>query len=253
MGRSITALMLWVRIVGTVALSSVPGIANGQAHTPMDDRELQTRIAHELAEEDIGGVTVTVSNGVVTLSGTVASDWARQRAVDEARELDDVSAVVSKLAVVRAESDEAIANEVGEKIRHYVFYSVFDDINANVRNGVVTLEGRVTSPHKANEIARLVSRIAGVQEVRNRIQTLPVSLFDDQLRWEIASRIYNDPAFLNAAIQADPPIHVVVEHGRVTLNGVVNSEVERRKAEAIARSTFGVFSVDNKLEVVRAQ
>jgi osmotically-inducible protein OsmY len=38
-----------------------------------------------------------------------------------------------------------------------------------------------------------------------------------------------------------------VENGHVTLTGVVNSEVERRVAEAIARSTFGVFSVDNRL------
>jgi osmotically-inducible protein OsmY len=228
-------------------------MANAQSHTPLNDRELQARIAHELAEEGVHGVTVTVSNGVVTLNGTVPSAWARQEAIDEAREVNDVSSVVSNLTVARGESDEAIAKEVGDKIRRYVFYSVHDDVTGHVQNGVVTLQGRVTSPHKANEIARLVSRIPGVQEVRNEIQTLPVSMFDDQLRWEIASRIYSDPVFLAAAIQPDPPIHVVVENGRVTLTGVVNSEVEKRKAEAIARSTFGVFSVDNRLEVVRGR
>jgi osmotically-inducible protein OsmY len=245
--------MLFVRTGGVMLLLGIPGAASGQSHTPMNDRELQARIAHELAEEGIQGVTVAVANGVVTLSGTVPSLWAKQEAIDEARELDDVSSVVSKLSVARPESDEAIANEVAEKIRRYVFYSVYDDVTARVQNGVVTLEGKVTSPHKAHEIARLVSRIPGVQDVRNNIMTLPVSMFDDELRWQIASRIYNDPIFLNAAIQLNPPIHVVVENGRVTLTGVVNSEVEKRKAEAIARSTFGVFSVDNKLEVVRGR
>ena len=79
MGRSIKALMLCVRIVGAVALLSVPEIASGQAHTPMNDRELQARIAHELAEEGIGGVTVTVSDGVVTLSGVVNSEVERRK------------------------------------------------------------------------------------------------------------------------------------------------------------------------------
>jgi hyperosmotically inducible protein len=245
--------MRFVRTGGLMLLLSVPATASGQSHTPMNDRELQVRIAHELAEEGIQSVTVAVANGVVTLSGTVPSQWARDKAIEEARELDDVASVVSRLTVARAESDQAIANEVAEKLRRYVFYSVYDDVTGRVENGVVTLEGRVTMPHKANEIARLVSRIPGVQEVRNMIQVLPTSILDDELRWQIASRIYSDPVFLNAAIQVNPPIHVVVENGRVTLTGVVSSEVEKRKAEAIARSTFGVFSVDNKLEVARGR
>jgi hypothetical protein len=55
--------------------------------------------------------------------------------------------------------------------------------------------------------------------------------------------------FWNYAIQVNPPIHVVVENGHVTLTGAVNSEIERRKAETVARTTFGVFSVDNQLRL----
>jgi osmotically-inducible protein OsmY len=104
-------------------------------------------------------------------------------------------------------------------------------------------------PYKASEIGDLVSRVPGVREVDNRISTLPVSTFDDQLRVTIASQIYRDPLFSNYAIQVNPPIHIVVENGHVTLTGVVNSEVERRKAEMVARTTFGVFSVDNQLRL----
>jgi hyperosmotically inducible protein len=53
--------------------------------------------------------------------------------------------------------------------------------------------------------------------------------------------------FWNYAIQVNPPIHVIVDHGHVTLTGVVNSEVERRVAEMKARDAFGSFSVENKL------
>jgi osmotically-inducible protein OsmY len=44
----------------------------------------------------------------------------------------------------------------------------------------------------------------------------------------------------------NPPIHIIVEHG-VTLTGAVGSKVERQKAEMIARTTFGVFNVENRL------
>jgi hypothetical protein len=73
--------------------------------------------------------------------------------------------------------------------------------------------------------------------------------FDDQIRYAAAVRIYNDPLFWNYAIQVNPPIHIVVKHGRLTLTGVVMSEVERRKAELIARGVFGVLSVENKLRL----
>jgi osmotically-inducible protein OsmY len=46
-------------------------------------------------------------------------------------------------------------------------------------------------------------------------------------------------------------VHVIVERGNVTLTGAVFSEVERRKAEAIARGTFSVMSVTNKLRIER--
>ncbi len=118
-----------------------------------------------------------------------------------------------------------------------------------VDSGVVTLTGRVTMPYKAEAFADLAAHVPGVQEVRNDVRTLPVSRFDDQLRYAVARRIYGDELFVRYAIQGNPPIHVVVEHGKVTLTGIVNSEIERRKAEAIARDTFSVMSVTNKLHV----
>ena len=165
--------------------------------------------------------------------------------------LSDVTSVVPDIATVRSESDELVANEIAKRIRQYVFYTIYDDVEGTVHDGVVTLTGKVTMSYKASEIGDLVARVPGVREVDNRISTLPVSTFDDQLRVAIASQIYRDPLFWNYAIQVNPPIHVVVENGHVTLTGVVNSEVERRKAETVARTTPGVFSVDNKLQLDR--
>jgi osmotically-inducible protein OsmY len=46
---------------------------------------------------------------------------------------------------------------------------------------------------------------------------------------------------------ANPPIHIVVERGRVTLTGVVQSNVDRVLARSLA-TQFGAFSVTNQLK-----
>jgi osmotically-inducible protein OsmY len=46
---------------------------------------------------------------------------------------------------------------------------------------------------------------------------------------------------------ANPPIHIIVENGRVRLTGVVASEVERMLARSLATS-FGAFSVTSELK-----
>ncbi len=146
-------------------------------------------------------------------------------------------------------ADEVIANKIAAKVRNYVNYTIFDDIAIGVDNGVATLYGRVTMPYKAKELARIASRVDGVVEVNNEIGVLPVSIQDDRLRTSLARQIYLDPVFSRYAVHVNPPIHIVVERGRVTLTGAVNSQVERQKAEMIARQTFGVFGVENRLRI----
>src|SRR5260370_41910876 len=107
-------------------------------------------------------------------------------------------------------------------------------------------------PYKASDIGKLVARVPGVREVDNKISTLRVSTFDDELRVAIASQIYRDPLFWNYAIQVNPPIHLVVENGHGTLTGGVNQEVQRRQAEPVARLTCGRVSRDRRLRLDRA-
>jgi hyperosmotically inducible protein len=227
------------------------GRAAPRDQAPISDALVQSNVEHRISDlgPDLSGVTVTVSNQVVTLSGPVPSLRAKNEAIARARKTGDVRSVVSEISVTKAESDDVVANQVAKELRRYVYYTVYDDVNGRVRDGVVTLTGEVTAPYKAGALADLAAKVHGVSEVDNEIKTLPVSIFDDQLRVKIARGIYRDQLFWNYAIQVNPPIHVVVENGHVKLTGVVNSEVERRKAEVIARSTFGSFSVDNELRL----
>jgi hyperosmotically inducible periplasmic protein len=143
--------------------------------------------------------------------------------------------------------DLQLFHDVSKAVTRYVHFTVFDSVDANVKDGVVTLTGRVTMPFKRNDIEKRVAKIDGVREVRDEIAVLPVSQFDDQIRYRVARAIYTNPNFWNYAILADPPIHVVVEHSRVTLTGTVQSEVEKALARSIATSQFGVMSVASNL------
>ena len=78
------------------------------------------------------------------------------------------------------------------------------------------------------------------------IEVLPVSIYDDELRQKIARAIYGNSAFWRYAAMVNPPIHIIVERGRVTLTGVVGSEVDRALARSLATGR-GELSVANEL------
>ena len=125
--------------------------------------------------------------------------------------------------------------------------SFFDYVIGSIDDGVATLTGYVTHEVKKDNLVELVSRVQGVREIQNQIEVLPVSGFDDRLRASLARQIYLSgllPHMRNAG-----PVHIIVDHLRVTLAGTVFSEVEKRQAEHLARLTFGVLSVQNNLDV----
>ncbi len=137
--------------------------------------------------------------------------------------------------------------DVSKAVTFYPRFTVFDDVNASVTEGLVTITGCVTMPYKRDDIGKLVAKIDGVKAVRNELKVLPVSPFDDELRYRISRAIYGNPTFWTYASMVNPPIHIIVDGGRVTLTGVVNSEVERVLARSLATG-YGEFSVDNRLK-----
>jgi hyperosmotically inducible protein len=143
--------------------------------------------------------------------------------------------------------DLQLFKDVAKSVNRYTHFTIFDDVNLQVNEGVVTLTGKVTMPYKRDDIAKRVADVAGVVEVRDNIEVLPVSSFDDQLRYRIARAIYSNPNFWNYAIGPNPSIHVIVDHGHVTLTGVVNNNVDRMLARSLIMQ-FGVMSVTNDLK-----
>ena len=132
-------------------------------------------------------------------------------------------------------------------MNRYTQFTIFDSIDAGIDQGHVVLTGWVTMPYKKTDIERRVAKVDGVLSVKNDIQVVPVSQFDDELRFRIARAIYGNSSFWNYGAMANPPIHIVVVRGHVTLTGVVNSNVERVLARSLATG-FGSFGVKNELK-----
>ena len=138
---------------------------------------------------------------------------------------------------------------VQEQVLRYSFFTVFDDVNIEIAGeGQVVLTGHVTAEHKARDIGKRVDGLEGVTAVTNEIAVLPVSRFDDRLRYVIARAIYGNPNFWHYAASGSPSVHIVVNRGHVTLTGVVDSETDRQLARALA-GQFNAFSVTNELRL----
>jgi hyperosmotically inducible protein len=142
--------------------------------------------------------------------------------------------------------DLQVFNDIADQVNRYTQLTIFDSISASVDEGRVVLSGWVTMPFKRDDLEKRVRKVDGVMTVDNKIGVLPVSQFDDELRFRIARAIYSNSSFWNYAAMANPPIRIVVNRGRVTLEGVVQSNVERMLARSLA-SGFGEFELKNEL------
>jgi osmotically-inducible protein OsmY len=192
----------------------------------------------------------TVGTAVaVEITGNTLCHVAKEQSVmlKKAVTLMFAFALVASAASAQERKDLQVFRDISNSVNRYTQFTIFDNIEASVTNGNVVLSGWVTMPYKKNDIERRVRKIEGVETIENAIQVLPVSQFDDELRYRIARAIYSNSSFWNYAAMANPPIHIVVVHGRVTLTGVVQSNVERMLARSLATG-FGSFEVTNALK-----
>lgn len=239
------------RVSGPAGFSGLLGALLIAGPAMASDVDLQKRVEDRLVRagiEERGDVRVSVRDGVVTLEGfTLTVDAGRdaQRAAGK-----ESKRVESRLVVRPSEPvpDAQLANAVAAAILREPRYGVFESVGVGVEDGTVVLQGSVRQPWLKDSFDRRVAEVAGVREIRNEIRVAPSSIYDDRLRVQLYRRIYGDDMFVRYANWASPPIRILVEHGRVTLTGFVNSPVEQVRLGMIARGTLA-FEVDNKVEV----
>ena len=165
-----------------------------------------------------------------------------------------IAAVVAAGAAAVPQSNDRGRERLIREVRHELvmlpYYGVFDNLAYRIENdGTVTLLGQVSRPTLKSDAENVVKKIEGVERVKNDIEVLPVSPNDDRIRLAVYRAIYGHTALNRYALQAVPPIHIIVRNGNVTLEGIVANEGDKNIANIQANGVSGVFGVTNNLRV----
>jgi hyperosmotically inducible periplasmic protein len=148
-------------------------------------------------------------------------------------------------------SQQQIMKKVQKELVTLPYYGVFDNLAYQVEGDTVTLYGQVVRPTTRSDAEHRVARIKGVERVVNQIEVLPLSSFDDSIRVRTYRTLFRTGGLYRYAMGANPSIHIVVNRGHVTLEGVVSNEGDKNLAYIAARGVPGVFSVTNNLRSER--
>ena len=129
------------------------------------------------------------------------------------------------------------------------YYGVFDNLAFELNGNTVVLYGQVVRLTTRREAERRVAKMEGVERVINKIEVLPPSSVDDSIRRRVYNAVFRTGGLYRYAMGANPSIHIIVNRGRVTLEGVVSNKMDSQLAYMAANGTPGVFSVTNNLRV----
>ncbi|HYH86068.1 MAG TPA: BON domain-containing protein [Pyrinomonadaceae bacterium] len=165
-----------------------------------------------------------------------------------------VSAAFASPAASGSQGLGQMEKKIRKELVTLPWYGVFDNLAFEVDGSTVTLHGQVVQPSTRTDAERRVKKIAGVERVVNNIEVLPLSSFDDSIRARTYRALFgsNSPLFRYGR-GVNPSIHIIVNRGHVSLEGVVSTEGDSRFAYALARGVSGVFSVTNNLRVENAK
>jgi osmotically-inducible protein OsmY len=232
----------------SLAAASGSGVpAQAQATNPA-----ASDAAARLNKKQYKGVTVSVDNGIATLSGAVDLFEYKVDAEKSMHKAKGVTAVRNMIEVAGPTvSDSELQAKLGEKLAYdrVGYGNAFNSITLNVQNGVVTLGGHARTDVDKDSALALVSTYPGVKDVVGEIEVDPVSFMDDRTRMQVARAVYGYPTLNKYAIDPAKPIRISVQNGNVELYGIVDSASDKEVAGMQANSVPGVFSVKNYLQV----
>jgi hyperosmotically inducible protein len=148
-----------------------------------------------------------------------------------------------------AREEQNLSREVYHQLALLPHLTVFDNLSYQVNGDNVTLSGETSQPVNKSDAETAVKGIEGVGTITNSIKVLPLSPMDDQIRRAEFGAIYSFPSLQKYAWNSVQSIHIIVDGGHVTLEGVVDSQSDKDAANVRANSVPNVFSVTNNLQV----
>jgi len=235
----------------TVGVLSI-GLIAQTASAGRYDGDIQSRVSQQLAaKKEFRNLHAATEDGIVTLTGTVDLYQQKLDAAKKVRKMDKVQGVRNLITVSTTVPDAELTAQLDRKLYYdrIGYDNLFNFVTASVKDGVATLSGETRTDVGRDSALALVATTPGVKDVVNNIKVAPVSNFDDDIRLRAMRAIYRDPVLSRYAIDPALPIRIVVDNGHLSLYGTVASPTDKQVAGIRASQVFGVFSVQNNLEV----
>jgi hyperosmotically inducible periplasmic protein len=245
-------MVKWLGPLLTVVLSA--GLLAASSGAAGYDAVIESKVTQKLADKkDFRNVRASTEDGIVALSGTVELYQQKLDAAKKVRKIADVQGVRNLIEVGSIEPDADLAAALGRRLYYdrIGYDNVFNFVDVSVKNGVATLNGETRTDVGRDSAIDLVGRTPGVKDIVNNITVAPASNFDDRIRLSALRAIYRDPVLNRYAIDPALPIRIIVDNGKLTLYGTVMNSMDKQVAGIRAGQVFGVFKVQNKLEVAK--
>ncbi len=246
---------IWKLVVPFLAVALLgTGLLAQTTSAARYDDAIETKMTQTLADKkEFRNVKASTEDGIVTLSGTVEVYQQKLDAAKKVRKIANVQGVRNLLEVATTVPDSQLTAQLERKLYYdrIGYDNVFNFVDVSVKDGVTTLSGETRTDVGRDSAVDLVNRTPGVKDVVNNIAVAPVSIFDDRIRLSALRAIYRDPVLNRYAIDPALPIRIVVDNGKLTLYGTVLNTMDKQVAGIRARQIFGVFKVQNNLEVAK--
>lgn len=245
----------WGLIVMMLVMVSMFFASNTFAatHNAKTDEAVKTLLMNWFENHGVtknANIQVQVQNDTITLTGVVSTIAQEEQAVQDANKLGEGYTVVNELTVqAKYVENQALFDSVAAAIHKHVFYSIYDWVTIKADNGVVTLKGWVYEPWHRKQFLHAAAKVPGIKELVDSIRILPVSFLDDQIRHQAAELIYDSPTYDQYTYAFYPPIHIIVDHGDVSLYGVAATQNEKAWITNQIAVNTQAFKVSNYLEV----
>jgi hyperosmotically inducible protein len=238
----------------TLALLVASGAFSFSARAAQNGNpQLQAEVQKALDNKNLKAVTASVQGNDVVLGGTVNLYGYKELAQKRVQHVHGVKGIDNEIQVAGPTVEDAeLRDKLAKQLSTYTIgygTTTFDNLTIGVHNGVVVLGGSVYWEPDKDSAEGIAANTPGVKDVINNIQVQPVSPMDDQLRRALARAIYGTPQLQMYAVDPSKPIRIVVENGKVTLAGVVNTQADKDLAGIRANTVPGVFKVTNDLQV----
>jgi osmotically-inducible protein OsmY len=190
-------------------------------------------------------VGVSVSDGVVTLTGHLDSYAEKVAARRAAQRVSGVKALAVEVDVVPLVDHVRSDTEIATAVENALAWNTSvpqDRVQVVVEKGWVTLSGELDWNFQRRAVERVIRPLKGVKGIIDNIElkALPVAT-------DLSMRIQE--ALTRQVVREARRIEINVEGGTVTLRGRVHSWAESNAAEGVTWSAPGVNRVQNLLTV----